>query len=258
MALCSDVLCGLSNHPLHNMNMACDDQKRSPSQKRSILYCQSKISRSLPRRKRKKKPCWHFMSKSTNKHRSLHFRCSTNCTNAHVHLIPWDHTICPNLGAEPQAIYRLITGLGGFSFPSFSFPMSNAKQEEILAVGSTQGPGIRLTADNGIGRRTPKKRSGDCYVSDYFMGLPPRVFVEQERMNNWQLLNRPTLPQMHNRWSLCSLSKDLCSTRAIEVITVVLSLWYSWYHNLQYLSSKENRIYKSEKPGTRQAGHPIG
>ena len=99
IALCSDVLCGLSNHPLHNMNMACDDHKRSPSQKRSILYCQSKLDRSLPRRKSKKKPCWHFMSKSTNKHRSLHFRCSTNCTNARVHLIPWDHTIVTNLGA---------------------------------------------------------------------------------------------------------------------------------------------------------------
>lgn len=73
----------------------------------------------------------------------------------------------------------------------------------------------------------------------------------------WQLLNRPTLPHMHNRWTLCLLSKDLCSSRAIEVVNFVLFLCYSWFVNLQYFPSKENRIYKSEKPGTRQAGHPI-
>jgi hypothetical protein len=53
------------------------------------------------------------MSDSTNKHRSLHFRCSTQCTNAHVHLLTWDHTTRSNLGASRQPI-DWVSSLDGF------------------------------------------------------------------------------------------------------------------------------------------------
>jgi hypothetical protein len=59
------------------------------------------------------------------------------------------------------------------AFFCFFSILSKANHEVFFfAVGSIQGPGIRLIADNGIYRRTPKERSGDRSVSDYSMGLP--------------------------------------------------------------------------------------